>query len=264
MNATSSPRRTTGELVLEAVSKTFFPSGRALPVLRGLDLTVPPGAFLSIVGRTGCGKSTLLRAIAGLEPVDSGRITLDGDPVLGPGLDRRLVFQEHRLLPWQTVLANVAFGLGPTASRDDRREASRYVALVGLEGFENAYPHQLSGGMAQRTAIARALIGGPRVLLLDEPFAALDAFTRIQLQEELLRIWRREGATVILVTHDIDEAVFLSDRIMIMSDRLGTVRQIIEVDLPRPRDRTGDDFGRIRGRVFRNLSLHPTRGSSPQ
>jgi sulfonate transport system ATP-binding protein len=255
-----------GELVIDGVSKTFFPSGRTLPVLRGIDLTVLAGEFLSVVGTSGCGKSTLLRTIAGLEYADTGRLTLDGEALFGPGLDRGLVFQEHRLLPWLTVLDNIAFGLGPSADRGARQQAFGYVEIVGLGGFQNAYPHQLSGGMAQRAAIARALIGRPRVLLLDEPFAALDAFTRIQLQEEVLRIWRRERTTIILVTHDIDEAIFLGDRIAIMSNRPGTLRRLIDVDLPRPRDRTNDDFGRIRSHVFHQLfevhqpSLQPNLG----
>lgn len=251
-----------GDVVFTSVSKAFASGGRTLEVLRNIDLTVSAGELLCVVGTSGCGKSTLLRAIAGLESIDRGTLTLDGKPILGPGLNRGLVFQEHRLLPWLTVLDNVAFGLGPDASADARREAPDYVALVGLGGFERAYPHQLSGGMAQRAAIARALIGRPRVLLLDEPFAALDVFTRIQLQEEVLRIWRRAKTTIVLVTHDIDEAVFLGDRIAVMSSRPGTVSRIVEVDLPRPRDRTNDDFGRLRGRVVHEL-LEIRRHSHP-
>jgi sulfonate transport system ATP-binding protein len=242
-----------GEVVLTSASKAFASGGRTLEVLRNIDLKVSAGELLCVVGTSGCGKSTLLRAIAGLESMDRGALTLDGKPVRGPGLERGLVFQEHRLLPWLTVLDNVAFGLGPNASADARGEASDYVALVGLAGFERAYPHQLSGGMAQRAALARALIGRPRVLLLDEPFAALDAFTRMQLQEEVLRIWRREKTTIVLVTHDVDEAVFLGDRIAVMSNRPGTVSRLVEVDLARPRNRTGDDFGHVRGRVFQQL-----------
>jgi sulfonate transport system ATP-binding protein len=243
-----------GEVIFTRVSKAFVSGGRTLEVLRNIHLTVLAGELLCVVGTSGCGKSTLLRAIAGLESIDRGALTLDGEPVRGPGLDRGLVFQEHRLLPWLTVLDNVAFGLGPNASADAWREASDYVALVGLGGFESAYPHELSGGMAQRAAIARALIGRPRVLLLDEPFAALDAFTRIQLQEEVLRIWRRERTTIVLVTHDVDEAVFLGDRIAVMSNRPATVSGLVEIDLARPRNRTDDDFGRVRGRVVHELA----------
>ena len=242
-----------GELVVERLCKTFFQSGGPVPVLRGIDLTIQPGEFLSIVGGSGCGKSTLLRAIAGLERADTGRILVDGQPIDGPGLSRGLVFQEPRLLPWLTVEENIAFGLGPDVKAKGNEEVRRYVVLVGLQGFEGAYAHQLSGGMAQRAAIARALINHPRVLLLDEPFGALDAFTRIQMQDEVLRIFCTERVTIVLVTHDIDEAVFLGDRIAIMSRRPGHVKRTIDVELARPRDRTSDAFGYIRNRVYREF-----------
>jgi sulfonate transport system ATP-binding protein len=242
-----------GRLLIEGVDKSFSGSTGALPVLRGITLDVRAGEFLSIVGGSGCGKSTLLRSIAGLEGVDSGSLLLDGSPILGPGIDRGLVFQEHRLMPWLTVAENVAFGLKTQSDREREAEVSHYIGLVGLQGFERSYPHQLSGGMAQRAAIARALINRPGMLLMDEPFGALDAFTRIQLQEEVLRIWRTEGTTVLLVTHDIEEAVFLSDRVAIMSNRPGTLRKIVTVDLPRPRDRTTDAFTRLRALVHREF-----------
>jgi sulfonate transport system ATP-binding protein len=242
-----------GRLLIENVHKAFAGTNGVLPVLREITLDVRAGEFLSIVGGSGCGKSTLLRAIAGLETVDSGRVFLDGVPITRPGIDRGLVFQEHRLMPWLTVAQNVSFGRKDRVGRGPDEDVSRYIALVGLQGFERSYPHQLSGGMAQRAAIARALINRPRVLLLDEPFGALDAFTRIQLQEEVLRIWRAEGTTVVLVTHDIEEAVFLSDRVAIMSNRPGTLKRIVAVDLPRPRDRTTDGFSRLRALVHREF-----------
>jgi sulfonate transport system ATP-binding protein len=242
-----------GRLLIDDVHKSFAGPMGALPVLRGITLDIQAGEFVSIVGGSGCGKSTLLRAVAGIESVDSGRLLLDGSPIVRPGIDRGLVFQEHRLMPWLTVTENVAFGLKTHSDSERKAEVSHYIGLVGLQGFESSYPHQLSGGMAQRAAIARALINRPGVLLMDEPFGALDAFTRIQLQEEVLRIWRTAGTTVLLVTHDIEEAVFLSDRIAIMSNRPGTLRKIVTVDLPRPRDRTTDAFARLRALVHREF-----------
>jgi len=200
------------------------------------------------VGGSGCGKSTLLRIIAGLERDFQGSVRLGGSPITGPGLDRGYVFQEPRLFPWLTVEGNVGFGL---EGRPDREELVRqHIDLVGLQGFERGFPHQLSGGMAQRAAIARALVGLPQVLLLDEPFGALDALTRIRMQQEVLRIWEAERTTVILVTHDIDEAVYLADRVVILSPRPGSIRRIVNVDLPRPRDRASHDFTQIRQRIY--------------
>lgn len=242
-----------GALLVDGLTKTFSQAGRAVAVLRDIHLAVGPGEFLCVVGGSGCGKSTLLRAIAGLERCDAGTILIDGQAIDGPGLDRGLVFQEHRLLPWLTVAENIAFGLGPDTRAVGNHEVARYVHLVGLDGFERAYPHQLSGGMAQRAAIARALINHPRVLLLDEPFGALDALTRIQMQMEVLRIWGAECPTIVLVTHDIDEAVFLGDRIAIMSSCPGRVTRVLDVRLERPRDRTSDAFGHVRGRVYREF-----------
>jgi sulfonate transport system ATP-binding protein len=242
-----------GRLLIDDVHKSFAGPTGALPVLRGITLDIRAGEFVSIVGGSGCGKSTLLRAVAGIEEIDSGRLLLDGSPIVRPGIDRGLVFQEHRLMPWLTVAENVAFGLKTHSDSERETEVSHYIGLVGLQGFERSYPHQLSGGMAQRAAIARALINRPGVLLMDEPFGALDAFTRIQLQEEVLRIWRTAGTTILLVTHDIEESVFLSDRIAIMSNRPGTLRKIVTVDLPRPRDRTTDAFTRLRALVHREF-----------
>ena len=240
-------------LKVQSVSKSFGSNGASLEVLREIDLTISDGEFLCIVGGSGCGKTTLLRIIAGLERNYSGTVLLGDAPVQGPGLDRALVFQEPRLLPWLTVEQNVAFGVSdlPRARRNDL--VRHYLKLVGLTGFEHSYPHQLSGGMAQRVSIARALSGKPRLLLLDEPFGALDALTRIRMQQELLRIWGVQRTTMILVTHDIDEAIYLADRIVILSARPGTVKRVVDVDLLRPRDRTSSLVSQIRQSIYREF-----------
>jgi len=229
-------------------------SGAAeVAALEDVSLEVRPGEVLAVVGSSGCGKSTLLRIIAGLELDHEGLVAVGGVPVRGPGLDRGVVFQEHRLLPWLTVAKNVAFGVADLPPEERRRTVAEHIALVGLGGFEHAYPHELSGGMAQRVAIARALAPRPGVLLLDEPFGALDAFTRIQMQEELRRIWEAERTTLVLVTHDIDEALVLGDRVVVLGSRPGTVRKIVNVDLPRPCDRTSWAFASLRKAIFREF-----------
>jgi sulfonate transport system ATP-binding protein len=242
-----------GTLQVQSVSKTFGSNGTSLAVLRDIDLTISNGEFVCVVGGSGCGKTTLLRIIAGLERDFSGRVLLGDAPVVGPGLDRGLVFQEHRLLPWLTVEQNIAFGIAGLPPAAKAEHIRHYVELVGLKGFERNYPHQLSGGMAQRVAIARALAGHPRLLLLDEPFGALDALTRIRMQQELLRIWSVERTTMILVTHDIDEAIYLADRIVIMSPRPGTIKKVFDVDLLRPRDRTGYVATQLRQSIYREF-----------
>jgi sulfonate transport system ATP-binding protein len=239
-----------GALVLSGVGKTFFQAGLPVMALKKVDLVVQPGEILAIVGASGCGKSTLLRIIAGLERQYEGQASLGGVRISGPGLDRGVAFQEHRLLPWLTVEQNVAFGVQSLPPAERRQTVAEHLALVGLTGFERAYPHQLSGGMAQRAAIARALAPRPRLLLLDEPFGALDALTKIQLQEEVLRIWSAERTTLLLVTHDIDEAIYLGDRVAVMSSRPGAIRTVVPIDLPRPRDRTSYEFARLRRRIF--------------
>jgi sulfonate transport system ATP-binding protein len=242
-----------GDLAITALNKNFVIGRESVPALRDIDLHVRQGEFICIVGGSGCGKSTLLRIVAGLERQYDGRVLLSGRSVGAPGPDRGLVFQEPRLLPWLTVWKNIAFGLEHLPVGEKRQTIEEHVALVGLAGFEHAYPHQLSGGMAQRTAIARAIVNRPKVLLMDEPFGALDALTRVQMQTELLRIWQSERVTVILVTHDIDEAIYLGDRVLVMSNRPGTVQKAFEVDLPRPRDRTGTDFVGIRKAVLKEF-----------
>ncbi|MBV8509205.1 MAG: ABC transporter ATP-binding protein [Xanthobacteraceae bacterium] len=245
-----------GALAIRAVSKSYQVDGRALQVLKGIALDIAPGEFVSVVGASGCGKSTLLRLIVGLDTAYDGAILLDGRRIEGPGPDRGIVFQDHRLFPWLTVADNISLGLeaANVPIPEQQRRVAENIALVGLDGFENAYPHQLSGGMAQRAAIARALVGEPEILLLDEPLGALDSLTRAYLQEELLRIWRQGGVTMIMVTHDVEEAVYLSDRVVVMEPRPGRISAVLPVDLPRPRDRAAAEFIRLKERILRALS----------
>ena len=227
-----------------------------LEVLTGIDLVVEPGEFVSLVGASGCGKSTILRLIVGLDIEHGGDILLDGRPVTGPGLNRGIVFQEHRLLPWLTIEQNVGLSLAATncPAAECARLVRDHINLVGLQGFERAYPHQLSGGMAQRAAIARGLVNQPEILLLDEPFGALDALTRAHLQNELLQIWSCERITMVMVTHDVEEAVFLSDKIVVLAPRPGRIRKIIDIDLPHPRDRGDPRFIALRRQALDELS----------
>jgi sulfonate transport system ATP-binding protein len=245
-----SPARTL--LSVEGVSKSYTTvSGAALQVLQDIDLRVAEGEFVSIVGTSGCGKSTLLRLLVGLETHYTGAIHLGSEPVAGTSLERGIIFQEHRLLPWLTVERNIELSLlNVKITRSERIDRVReHIALVRLQGFEQAYPHQLSGGMAQRVAIARALVTRPRLLLLDEPFGALDAITRGHLQRELQRIWREQGITMVLVTHDMNEALFLGNRVVVMEPGPGRIRDIVPVPLGYPRDRNGEDFLRVRRRL---------------
>ena len=237
-------------LDIQGLTKTFSVNGGTVTALQDISLTIRQGEFVSIIGSSGCGKSTLLRIIAGLETDYEGSAEFERTPIQGPGLERGVVFQEHRLFPWLTVRQNVAFGLWNSTSQSDWESVDEHIDLVGLNGFEQLYPHQLSGGMAQRASIARALANRPQALLLDEPFGALDALTKIQMQQEILRIWHAEQATMVLVTHDIDEAVFLGDRVIIMSSRPGTIKKTIPVDLPRPRDRGSYEFMQLRSTIY--------------
>ncbi len=242
-------------LDLQGVGKRYANAqadGGVLQVLDGIDLSIPAGEFVAVVGASGCGKSTLLRLILGLEDNYDGHIALGDTPVRGTGPERGIVFQDHRLFPWLTVEQNIAVGLrnAPGNRAQKRERVAEHVALVGLEGFEQSYPHQISGGMAQRVAIARGLVNRPRVLLLDEPFGALDALTRTRLQVELQRIWQRERITMILVTHDVEEAVFLGDRVVVMRPRPGRIHRIVPVPLPHPRNRSDPRFIQLRDDVL--------------
>ncbi|AWJ89026.1 sulfonate ABC transporter ATP-binding protein [Azospirillum baldaniorum] len=246
---------TPGSLDLRAVGKTYAVDGHPLTVLQDIDLRIEPGEFLAIVGASGCGKSTLLRLIIGLDDGYDGDILLDGHRITGPGLERGIVFQEHRLFPWLTVEENVGIGLEATAvpAAEKRRAIREHIALVGLSGFETAYPYQLSGGMAQRAAIARGLVNRPEILLLDEPLGALDSLTRAHLQDELLRIWTQENVTMLLVTHDVEEAVYLADRVVVMEPRPGRIRRVLPVDLPRPRNRATPAFAAVKETIIQEL-----------
>ena len=229
-----------GAIKLEAqnIWKLFSRRGQAVEALHDVSIQVGAGEFVSIVGASGCGKTTLLRIVDGLVAPTRGNIRVNGQPVSGPGPDRGFVFQQDALFPWRTVLDNVIFGLEVQhrSKREAKERAQEFIQLVGLAGFEHLFPHELSGGMRQRANLARALTIDPDVLLMDEPFASLDAQTREIMQSELLRIWRSNRKTVLFVTHQIDEAVYLSDRVVVMTSRPGRVKSILEVDIPRPRD----------------------------
>jgi NitT/TauT family transport system ATP-binding protein/sulfonate transport system ATP-binding protein len=238
------------------VGKTFPGNGAAVVALDRVSLDVGAGELVSLVGPSGCGKSTLLRLVAGLDGPTAGEVRVGDRPVTGPSAERGVVFQDPSLFPWLTVRRNVEFGLAARGVlRHRRHEVGEYLRLVGLEGFADAYPHQLSGGMAQRAALARALVNRPGVLLLDEPLGALDQFTRMRMQDELLRAWESRGTTMLLVTHDIDEALYLSDRIAIMTPRPGRIERVLDVDLPRPRHRNDRRFLELRTRLLETLHL---------
>ncbi|MDC5100594.1 ABC transporter ATP-binding protein [Acinetobacter baumannii] len=243
-------------LSIHHVNKHFQQEQKQLTVLNQIDLDIQQGEFVSIVGSSGCGKSTLLRLIAGLDKDYEGEIRLNGQPVKGPDLKRGLIFQEHRLLPWLTVSENVGLALEETSLSASEREKliQEHIELVGLKGFETSYPHQLSGGMSQRVAIARGLVNKPDILLLDEPFGALDAITRDILQKELQRIWEQEKITMILVTHDIEEAVFLGNRVVVMSPRPGKIKHIIPIDVAHPRQKEDAQLFSLRNQAIANLT----------
>lgn len=235
--------------------KNRFGKKESLSVLENFNLDINEGEFLSLLGPSGCGKTTFLNILAGLDRYDSGKILIDGEELRERSFNRGIVFQSYALLPWRTVLKNLELGLEIRhVNRHERRRIARhYLELVGLVAFENQYPHQLSGGMRQRVAIARVLAYHPDLLLMDEPFAALDAQTRETLQIELLRIWEADKKTILFVTHSIDEAILLSDRVAFMSSRPGHIREIIDIDLPRPRTediRNSVEFARIRKSVW--------------
>jgi sulfonate transport system ATP-binding protein len=254
----SAYERPANDLEIRGLTKSFIIDGRPHPVFRGIDLAIERGAFVAIVGESGSGKTTLLRIIAGLEAADAGSITLGDREVEGVGTERGMVFQEPRLLPWLTVRRNVSLGLElrglPRPVVD--RKVEDFLALVGLGKFSSAYPGQLSGGMAQRVGIARALATTPEILLLDEPLGALDAMTRLRMQRELERIWQEQRLTMIMVTHDIEEAVYLADKVVVMSRGRDGIGEIIPVALPRPRDRSCRAFVEVREALLTEFRLN--------
>lgn len=262
MNDSLPPARTAVPYVRHAmieisgVEKRFRTRKGVVPVLEALNLDVRAGEFIAVVGPSGCGKTTLLNCIAGFEPIDAGSITIGGEIVREPSPRRVFVFQEPGIFPWLTVEENIGFGLSRGATGPARREiVGRYVDLVGLQGFERALPGELSGGMKQRVEFARALAVEPDVLYLDEPFGSLDAFTRLEMRREIVRIWSTTGKTCILVTHDVEEACELADRVAVMSQRPASIREVIDNPMPRPRDPDSEAFRRLKRHIFGILGV---------
>ena len=249
---------------LRAVSKVYATTRGQVTSLNGVDLDVARGEFVTLVGPSGCGKSTLLNLVAGLLEPSSGEVLVNDQPVRGPGPDRGVIFQQYALFPWLTALENVEFGLRlqGLGKKDRRERALRYLDLVGLADFANALPKELSGGMKQRCAIARAYAVNPSLLLMDEPFGALDALTRVQMQDDLLATWEKDRRTIVFITHDVDEAVYLANRVVVMSPSPGRITDVIHVPLPYPRNedmRLSDEFVQTRARVWRGV--HHRSGS---
>lgn len=237
---------------IKNLTKIFHTPENTVTALENVNLEIEEGSFVSIIGGSGCGKSTLLRIIGGLEVEHEGEVFFDGQAVTGPSREKGFIFQDHRLLPWLSVEENIRFSL-PKERKKDNDLIQKNLELVGLAGFEKALPKQLSGGMAQRVAIARALANRPKILLLDEPFGALDAITKLHLQEQVLRIWKHENITMVIVTHDIDEAVYLGQKVVVMTPRPGRIKRIQTVDLGTPRLRTGINFTRARDAIYREF-----------
>lgn len=238
------------KVVMKNITKSFSVNGEKLEVLQAIDLEIKSGEFIVIVGHSGCGKSTLLKIIAGLETQDSGSCEMDGKAITKPGFDRGMIFQEHRLLPWLSIEKNVALSLEAYDKAERAIQVEKYLDLVKLSDFKQAYPAQLSGGMSQRAAIARAMAPNPEILLLDEPFGALDAMTKIDLQDEVKALHQKEKSTMIMVTHDIEEAVYLADRIVVMAANPGRIRDIVTINLGKERDRGSIDFTIYRKKIY--------------
>ena len=243
------------KLAIRDLSKTFRGDRDDVRVLEDIDLDVHEGEFVCILGPSGCGKSTLLNIVAGFLPPTAGTVRIDGEDVRGPDPRRIFVFQERGVFPWLTVEGNIGFGLGRLSRQERERRIAHYVQLVGLNGFEMAYPHELSGGMKQRVEVARALAVDPDMLYLDEPFGALDSITRLVMRGELLRIWQAEKKTILFVTHDIEESVQLADRVVILSARPARIRRIVEIDLPHPRDLSSRRYLELRDGIFEEIGL---------
>src|SRR5690242_15905692 len=243
------------KLSIDNVSKTFARDGKSVNVLEGIDLEAREGELVCILGPSGCGKSTLLNIVGGFLKPTSGSVTIDGEPVTGPDPRRIFVFQERGVFPWLTVEGNIGFGLNKLGDAEKRARIAHYVQLVGLGGFEKAYPMELSGGMKQRLEVARALAVNPDMLLLDEPFGALDSITRLLMRVELLRIWEAEKKTIIFVTHDIEEAIQLADRVIVMSARPARIRRVVDIDIPHPRDISSRRYLELRDGIFEEIGL---------
>jgi len=243
------------KLAIRDLSMTFRGELDDVRVLEDLALDVREGEFVCILGPSGCGKSTLLNIVAGFLPPTAGSVRIDGEEVRGPDPRRIFVFQERGVFPWLTVEGNIGFGLGRLSRAERERRVAHYVQLVGLKGFEKAYPHELSGGMKQRAEVARALAVDPDMLYLDEPFGALDSITRLVMRGELLRIWQTEKKTILFVTHDIEESVQLADRVVVLSARPARIRRIVEIDLPHPRDLSSRRYLELRDGIFEEIGL---------
>ncbi|MDR1396397.1 MAG: ABC transporter ATP-binding protein [Desulfarculales bacterium] len=246
---------------IKSVSKIFHASGEKgnTTALDNINAAITPGEFISILGASGCGKSTLLRIIAGLDSATSGSIYCGGEAVVSPDPRRGLVFQEHTLFPWMTVRGNIEFALKATNQyQEKRQEIAQWLRLADLESFAGSYPHQLSGGMRQRAALVRTLAVAPDVVLLDEPLGALDNFTRMTLQDELIRLWTERRSTMLMVTHDVDEAIYLSQRVILMSPRPGRVKDILDIPMGYPRDRASGYFAELRIKILKQLEFAKT------
>jgi len=250
-----------GNISIRGVRKSFpQPDGGEVVALNNIDFDFESGEFISLIGPSGCGKSTLLRLIAGLSQPDSGSLDLDGEKIAAPGYERGLVFQDPTLFPWKTVYENIAYGLrARKVYREEKDSIPEFIKLVGLEGFEKSYPHQLSGGMAQRVSLARALVNKPKVMLLDEPLGALDAFTRMNMQDEILKIWQQRGMTTVMVTHDVDEAIYMATKIVVMSARPAKIETVLSVRMGRPRHRDDSEFLALRARILQILHFAGNR-----
>lgn len=248
---------TEGHIDIKNISKSFHDgsSGLDTNILSNISLDIEPGSFISIIGPSGCGKSTLLRIISGFLFPDSGTVEVDGKTVEGPGVDRGFMFQDHVLFPWLSIYDNIAFGLRAQGTYDKRKDdVKEIIHRVGLDGYEDHFPYQVSGGMQQRASLARALIGHPKILLLDEPLGALDAFTRMAMQEEIYKVWQESHTTMIMVTHDIEEAIFMAQKVVVLSSHPGKILREIPIELKRPVDRESEQFTAYKAEIMKTLN----------
>ncbi len=247
--------RAAQKIVISGLSKTFPRRDGELVVLQDLNLSIAQGEFVCLLGPSGCGKSTLMNIVGGFDVASAGSVTIDGEPVRGPNPRRVFVFQEYGIFPWASVWDNIALGLRGRSHAEQHEIIEHYVELVGLKGFERSYPSEISGGMKQRVAVARALAVSPDVIFMDEPLGALDSLTRLSMRAEILRIWQQEKMTILFVTHDVDEALQLADRIVVMSARPGRIREVVEVGMQHPRDLGSVEYGKARNRLYEMLGV---------
>jgi NitT/TauT family transport system ATP-binding protein len=254
-SAVAAAKQSGSKLSIEHLNVTYNTDGKSTSALEDIDLEIQDGEFVCIVGPSGCGKSTLLNVMGGFLSPTSGTVTIDGEPVTGPDRRRILVFQERGVFPWLTVEGNIDFGLADLSREERRQRIAHYVQLVRLQGFEHSYPSDLSGGMRQRLQVARALAVNPDILFLDEPFGALDSITRVIMRGELLRIWQTEKRTIVFVTHDIDEAVQLADRVVVLSSRPARIQQILNIDIPHPRNISSARYLALRDELLKQIGL---------